>query len=124
MNDALANAPRFPFRRGDPLQPPAEYAQARATQPVLPVTLWDGRRAWLVTRYDDMRAVVADPRFSGEFSHPGFTAVTEARVIVDKQERAFVGMDNPRHDQYRRMFTKEFSAKRMMALRPKIAAIA
>ena len=45
-------------------------------------------------------------------------------MVVDKQERAFVGMDNPRHDQYRRMFTKEFGTKRIFALRPKIAAIA
>src|SRR6185295_7846157 len=50
--------------------------------------------------------------------------VTEARVVVDQQERAFVGMDNPRHDRYRRMFTKEFSTRRMMALRPKMTAIA
>ena len=58
-----------------------------------------------------MRAVVADPRFSGEFANPGFPAVTAARVVVDKNERAFVGMDNPRHDHYRRMFAKEFGAK-------------
>jgi cytochrome P450 len=116
--------PRFPFRRADPRQPPAEYARARASQPIYPVMLWDGRRAWLLTRYEDLRAVVADPRFSGEFANPGFPAVTAARVIVDKHERAFVGMDNPRHDHYRRMFTREFSARRMMALRPKIAAIA
>jgi cytochrome P450 len=96
----------------------------RATQPVFPVSLWDGRRAWLVTRYEDMRAVATDARFSGEFANPNFPAVTPARVVVDKQERAFVGMDNPRHDHYRRMFTKEFTAKRMMALRPKMAAIA
>jgi cytochrome P450 len=116
--------PRFPFRRVDPLQPPPQYAQARATQPILPVSLWNGRRAWLLTRYDDMRRVVTDPRFSGEFANPDFPTVTEARVVVDKQERAFVGMDNPRHDQYRRMFTKEFSTRRMIALRPKMAAIA
>jgi len=88
------------------------------------VTLWDGRRAWLLTRYDDVRAVVTDARFSGEFANPSFPAITEARVVVDKQERAFVGMDNPRHDQYRRMFTKEFGTKRMFALRPRIEAIA
>jgi cytochrome P450 len=116
--------PRLPFRRVDPLQPPPQYAQARATQPILPVSLWNGRRAWLLTRYDDMRRVVTDPRFSGEFANPDFPTVTEARVVVDKQERAFVGMDNPRHDQYRRMFTKEFSTRRMIALRPKMAAIA
>jgi cytochrome P450 len=124
MPHDLAHPPRFPFRRTDPLQPPPQYAQARATQPVFPVTLWDGRRAWLLTRYEHVRAVVTDPRFSGEFANPGFPAVTEARVVVDKQERAFVGMDNPRHDHYRRMFTKEFSTKRIAALRPKIAAIA
>ena len=116
--------PRFPFRRADPLQPPPQYAQARTAQPILAVSLWNGKRAWLLTRYDDMRSVVTDPRFSGEFANPGFPTVTEARVVVDKDERAFVGMDNPRHDHYRRMFTKEFSTKRMIALRPKMAAIA
>ena len=116
--------PRFPFHRVDPLQPPPQYGEARSTQPVLPVRLWNGRRAWVLTRYDDMRSVVTDPRFSGEFANPDFPTVTEARVVVDKEERAFVGMDNPRHDHYRRMFTKEFSTKRMIALRPKMAAIA
>src|SRR5678815_343763 len=69
--------PRFPFRRTDPLQPPPQYAQARSAQPVLPVRLWNGRRAWILTRYDDMRGVVTDPRFSGEFANPDFPTVTE-----------------------------------------------
>jgi cytochrome P450 len=116
--------PRFPFHRTDPLQPPPQYAQIRATQPVFPVSLWDGRRAWLVTRHEDVRAVTTDPRFSGEFANPGFPAVTEARVTVDRNERAFVGMDNPRHDHYRRMFTREFGTKRIGALGPKVTAIA
>ena len=93
-----SSAPRFPFRRSDPLQPPAEYAAARITQPIVPATLWNGRRAWLVTRYEDLRSIVTDERFSGAFAHPDFPSVTAARVVVDKQERAFVGMDNPRHD--------------------------
>jgi|KBSMisStaDraftv2_1062788.scaffolds.fasta_scaffold24904_2 cytochrome P450 len=124
MSLAAAPPPRFPFRRVDPLQPPPQYGEARATQPIVPVKLWNGRRAWLLTRYDDVRSVVTDARFSGEFANPDFPTVTEARVVVDKEERAFVGMDNPRHDHYRRMFTKEFSTRRMMALRPKMAAIA
>ena len=124
MSLAAAPPPRFPFRRVDPLQPPPQYGEARATQPIVPVKLWNGRRAWLLTRYDDVRSVVTDARFSGEFANPIFPTVTEARVVVDKEERAFVGMDNPRHDHYRRMFTKEFSTRRMMALRPKMAAIA
>jgi cytochrome P450 len=117
-------APRFPFHRTDPFQPPPQYAQARATRPVFPVTLWNGQRAWLLTRYEDMRAVTTDPRFSGEFARPGFPAITAARVVVDRQERAFVGMDNPHHDHYRRMFTREFGTRRIFALRPKITDIA
>jgi cytochrome P450 len=65
-----------------------------------------------------------DRRFSGAMAQPDFPTVTEARVTVDRNERAFVGMDNPAHDHYRRMFTREFSVRRMHALKPRIAAIA
>ena len=122
--NALPTAPRFPFKRANPLDPPSLYAEARRRQPVFQVTLWDGRRAWVVTRYEDVRAVAVDPRFSGEFANPNFPAITAARRVVDTQERAFVGMDNPRHDHFRRMFTREFSTRRMSAMRPRIAAIA
>lgn len=100
------------------------YAEARRHQPIFQVTLWDERRAWLITRHEDVRAIVVDPRFSGEFANPDFPAITAARRVVDKQERAFVGMDNPRHDFFRRMFTREFSTKRMNAMRPRVTAIA
>ena len=118
-------APAFPFERHCPFDPPAPYATARDTAPVMAVTLWNGERAWLVTRHADVRAVlVDDARFSGAMAQPGFPTVTEARVTVDRNERAFVGMDNPEHDRYRRMFTREFSVRRMQALKPKIAEIA
>lgn len=119
------SCPVFPFRRSDPLHPPAPYRDARAVQPVMPVTLWNGRKAWLVTRQAEIRAVLADDeRFSGRFGQETFPTVTEARVVVDRGERAFVGMDNPDHDRYRRMFTREFSVRRMLALEPQIRKIA
>jgi cytochrome P450 len=122
---ALPDAPRFPFGRECPFHPPSPYAGARSAGPLFAVTLWNGRRAWLVTRHEEIRAVLMDDRrFSGAMAHPDFPTVTEARVTVDRNERAFVGMDNPAHDQYRRMFTREFSVRRMLALRPRIAAIA
>ncbi len=119
------DAPRFPFRRECPFDPPSLYARARAAGPLCAVTLWNGRRAWLVTRHEEIRAVLTDDRrFSGAMAHPDFPTVTEARVTVDRNERAFVGMDNPAHDHYRRMFTREFSVRRMLGLKPRIAAIA
>ena len=121
----MGSCPHFPFRRTDPLHPPAELREARAVEPVLPVTLWNGARAWVVTRQKEIREVLSDDeRFSGRFGQENFPTVTEARVAVDRGERAFVGMDNPDHDRFRRMFTREFSVRRMMALEPEIRAIA
>lgn len=122
---ASAGCPSFPFRRADPLHPPREYALSRDDGRPLRVTLWHGGHAWVVTRHDQVRAILADDaRFSGRFAQPGFPTVTAARVAVDRDERAFVGMDNPDHDRHRRMFTQEFSVPRIRALQPRIERIA
>ena len=124
-DEPLPHCPAFPFRRDDPLSPPAAYARAREAEPMCRVTLWNGSQAWLVTRHEHVRAILADDaRFSGRFGQDGFPTVTEARVAVDRGERAFVGMDNPEHDRYRRMLTQEFSVPRMRALEPEIARLA
>ncbi|MFZ9635455.1 MAG: cytochrome P450, partial [Alphaproteobacteria bacterium] len=93
--DDIDALPLFPFARTDPFHPPAQYAEARRQCPVSPVRLWNRQRAWLLTKLAQVRSVLQDRRFSGEFARPDFPAVTEARVAIDKAERAFVGMDNP-----------------------------
>lgn len=118
-----SSLPLFPFTRSRQFELPRQYEEARNECPVVPVRLWNDQKAWLLTRHADFRSVLLDPRFSGEFARPDFPTVTEARRGIDKAERAFVGMDNPRHDHYRRMLIKEFTTKRMQALRPKIQAI-
>ena len=124
VNKSATEAPLFPFKRTCPFNPPPQYAAARAAAPVCQVKLWNGKRAWLVTRHEDIRAVLSDDvRFSGAMAQPEFPAITPARVMVDRYERAFVGMDNPAHDAYRRLFTREFSVRRMQALAPQISAI-
>ena len=121
----MSACPRFPFRRDDPLNPPNEYREARAQSPVMSVRLWNGEQAWVVTRQKEIREILSDDeRFSGRFGQDGFPTVTEARVAVDRGERAFVGMDNPDHDRFRRMFTREFSVRRMLALEPQIRQVA
>lgn len=115
--------PLFPFSRSQQFELPEQYEEAREKCPVSPVRLWNGQRAWLLTKHADYCSVLMDPRFSGRFSRPDFPTVTEARLGIDKAEKAFVGMDNPEHDHFRRMVTKEFTAKRMMALRPSIEKI-
>ncbi|MES2977715.1 MAG: cytochrome P450 [Pseudomonadota bacterium] len=118
-----AELPLFPFSRTRQFELPAQYAEARQGCPVVPVKLWNEQKAWLLTKHADFCSVLVDPRFSGEFARPDFPSVTEARRSIDKAERSFVGMDNPRHDHYRRMMMKEFTTKRMQALRPQIEAL-
>jgi cytochrome P450 len=114
--------PLFPFTRDRQLELPREYEQVSGGCPV-PVRLWNDQRAWLIGNFDDFRSVLVDERFSGQFARDDFPCVTEAREAIDKAEKSFVGMDNPRHDQYRRMLMKEFTARRMLALRPQIEAL-
>ncbi|CAB5305411.1 ferredoxin [Burkholderia multivorans] len=85
--------------------------------------MWDGKDAWLFTRYDDVRAVLGDNRFSGDPHVQGFPSLSPARNAVLDLEPAFIRMDPPEHGRFRRMLTKEFMIKRVNEMRPRIEAI-
>jgi pentalenolactone synthase len=59
-----ASVPSLPFGRPNALEPAAELARLRAEEPVARVRSAAGEPAWLVTRYDDVRAVLGDRRFA------------------------------------------------------------
>jgi cytochrome P450 len=57
----------FPAARGRcPFAPPPAYEQVLRERPISQVSLWDGSRAWLVTRHEDVRAVLGDRRISAD----------------------------------------------------------
>ncbi|WP_236594439.1 cytochrome P450 family protein [Saccharothrix sp. 6-C] len=99
--------------------------QAAASEIVLP----RGTRAWLVTRYEEARSALADPRFSKHWER--FPEVMERNRIgggdAPKFDESLVqhmlNMDPPHHTRLRKLVTKAFTARRVEQLRPRIQEI-
>jgi len=85
--------------------------------------MWNGDHAWIFTRYEDVRAILASPDFSAVPSKPGYPTLTPARKSSVTNYNSFITMDPPEHGIYRRMITKEFTVKRMDALRPHVQQV-
>lgn len=120
-----SSAVPFPAVRapGCPFDPPPLYARLRQEAPVR-VRIWDGSTPWLVTRHDDMRAVLGDPRFSADPSRPGFPSPSAGfKALGAAEVQAFVTRDDPEHARQRRMLTGHFTVRRTAALAPRIQEI-
>lgn len=121
MDDYKASAPGFPMRRC-PFAPPPEYAEIRKNEGLSKVTMPDGSEAWIATRYDDVRAILGDSRFSTVPSTPGYPFIAPARAALLKAEYppTIIRMDAPQHTKYRRMLSKEFMVHHIEAMRPEL----
>ncbi|RKN41178.1 cytochrome P450 [Streptomyces hoynatensis] len=111
----------MPRDEGRLLDLPGEYTRLRQEEPVLPVTLPSGEDAWLVSRYEDVRSVLADERFSSRVAAPGYPR--GFYFPVAPQPGAFVAVDPPEHTRYRRMIMSQFTKKHAESLRPRIQEI-
>ena len=123
---ASADLPEYPMPRsaGCPLDPPPALRALQTQAPITKVRLWDGSTPWLVTRYADQRALLADPRISSDSRLPGFPHPSAgARARFQEQAPTFLNMDDPEHARLRRMATAPFTIKRVEALRPAIQRI-
>ncbi|MEV0593236.1 cytochrome P450 [Nonomuraea cavernae] len=118
---AEAPPPSFPFTAADPLEPAEKYVRMRENGSAARVTLPSGDPAWLVTRYEDVRTVLADPRFSREaITAPG----APKGFPIARGAKSIIVMDPPEHTRLRRLVSYAFSVRRMEALRPRVEEIA
>jgi cytochrome P450 len=117
--------PAFPMPRaaGCPFDPPPATRTLHTERPVAKVRMWDGSTPWLVTRYADQRALLADPRVSSEATLPGFPHPSPGFRENAARRRSFLAMDDPEHARIRRMVTAPFAIKRVEAMRPAIQQI-
>ncbi|MGW5327120.1 cytochrome P450 [Streptomyces sp. NPDC004014] len=100
------------------LEPDPFLDEVLRDEPVTRITLpYGSGDAWLVTRYEDVRFITSDPRFS----RAGIVerAVTGmAPVAVASQSAGLQYIDPPRHTRLRRVVARAFTARGMDRLRP------
>jgi cytochrome P450 len=98
-----------------PLEPPAEFAMWRETQGLQRAS-WHGEPTWVISRYQDIRAALIDPRLSAD-TLPDFVKPTGTD---DGAPVIFPRIDDPEHNRLRRMMTRDFTYRRAEAMRPQI----
>ncbi|MET7567521.1 cytochrome P450 [Streptomyces sp. NPDC005492] len=106
-----------------PFDPPPAYTEAAREAAVTRAVLPDGTACWLVTGYDEVRAVLSDARFSADARTPGFPFLSAGQRELATAQPSFIRMDDPEHARLRRMVSKDFLVRRIEELRPGIQDI-
>ncbi|WP_316743977.1 cytochrome P450 [Streptomyces sp. MK7] len=121
MSESLHTVTTLPTARptGCPFDPPAELLDARRHGAISRYTHPGGRPGWLITGYDLVRSVLADPRFSSrkELLNVGDFEVPPA------PPGEFLLMDEPQHGRYRKPLVGKFTVRRMRLLTERIEQI-
>ena len=113
--------------RRDAFSPTADLREIRESEGVREFTNAFGMQSFLITRYEDIKAVLSDhERFSNE-RPPGFAPQGVPQSSEEEQATAragnLLGLDPPNHSRLRRMLTPEFTIRRMKRLEPRIVEI-
>jgi cytochrome P450 len=126
MTQSHTELPRFPFDAETALAPPAEWAEFQAKCPVAHVRLASGDEAALITRYADVKSVLSDPRWTRPTpaDNAARVADTESGGVFNSEMATVLPQHGEAHLTWRRTIGKWFTAKRMNALRPGMAAMA
>ena len=103
--------------------PHAYFTRMRDDGPVTQVVMPDGERVWLVTRYADVRAALADPRlhkdWAAKLTSPGWVPDEVTRYL----NVHLLNSDPPDHTRLRKLVAKAFTPRRVAGLRPRVEAL-
>ncbi|MFJ6783346.1 cytochrome P450 [Streptomyces yangpuensis] len=121
MNESVHTVEAMPTERrsGCPFDPPTGLSDAQRHAPISRFTHAGGKPGWLITGYDLVRSVLADPRFSSR---------KELMNVVDFElppapPGEFLLMDDPQHSRYRKPLVGKFTVRRMRMLTERIEQI-
>ncbi|ALG11579.1 cytochrome P450 [Kibdelosporangium phytohabitans] len=120
----LSTVPAFPATRapGCPFEPPAEFAPMRDQEAITQASCPAGIDAWVVSRYEDVRALLSAPGVSSRKA-PSAHVMPDADLDRPVMSGNVLQLDGKEHARLRRMLTAEFTVRRMEALRPYIQRI-
>lgn len=103
----------YPFGPVDGLEIDPMYARLRDDEPLARVKLPHGEEGWLLTRYDDVRLALSDPRFS-----LAQAAVRDTpRMGPQRIGAILTDLDPPDHTRLRRLLAHAFTVRRVEQLR-------
>ncbi|MGH2404039.1 MAG: hypothetical protein ACRDGN_06170, partial [bacterium] len=109
-----------PALRADPYP---TYHRLRSRDPVH----WSvPAKAWVITRYADVQAVLRDARFSADRTHATAYKQWAAKQKVPPESpagRSMLFVDPPDHTRLRTLVSKAFTPRAIEALRPKITQV-
>lgn len=114
---ATDDLPFIPLPRaaGCPLAPPPEFAHWRNAEGLQRVS-WHDRPTWVISRYEEIRAALVDPRLSADTIPDELKATSPD----NNMPQIFPRIDDPEHNRLRRMMTRDFTFRKAEAMRPQI----
>ncbi|MFH8695763.1 cytochrome P450 [Streptomyces chartreusis] len=95
------------------------YRRLRDTAPVHRIAGADGNPAWVVTRYQDVRDALADPRLSVDKRHAK-EGNYQGLTLPPALDANLLNMEAPDHTRIRRLVVRAFTARRVERLRAPI----
>ncbi|MGI5141903.1 MULTISPECIES: cytochrome P450 family protein [unclassified Streptomyces] len=99
------------------------YERLRESAPVCPISPPHGVETYLITRYDDAKAALTDPRISKDM----YAAIDAYHTIFGDSSVALddnmLFSDPPKHTRLRRIVNSAFTPRRIESLRPRIQQI-
>ncbi|MEV4010377.1 cytochrome P450 [Nonomuraea angiospora] len=116
VSPSLDRAPACPF------DPAPEVTALRAEQPIARLAAPEGAPGvWMITGYDLVRQILADPRFSSRYEtqyHPLAGGHLPPAPVGD-----LTGMDAPQHTRFRKLLAGKFTVRRMNLLTDRVTEI-
>ncbi|MFI9203166.1 cytochrome P450 [Streptomyces sp. NPDC053048] len=114
---------RYGFDEPYRLEPTPLYAGLRSAEPVARVRLPYGQEGWLVTRYESVRTVLSDPRFSRAAAVAAGERIPRPGPLPPRSN-PMTAVDPPEHTRLRRLVAADFTKRRIERRRPRALQVA